>query len=256
MTHEHGHHHSFDGGFAERLRLDARVFADMHAEMADWVVEHAGPVERIVDLGAGIGTGALALLERLPGATALAVDSSPELLDQVAPDDRLLTEVVDLDGAWPELGRVDLVWMADALHHMADPVSVLSRAGSLGGLVAVAEMAGAPRWLADSPLEERLHALLDADRLERAPAFGSDWPAAIAAAGLEVVDQRVFTADPSPRPGVVESARDSFARARDRLGDRLDDEDRAELDRLLADLESAPLQVGFRRTVLLARMAS
>lgn len=82
----------------------------------------------------------------------------------------------DLDeAAWPDLGSPDLAWASASMHHMADPDRALRTVHDMlapGGLFAVVELAGHPRFLPESApqdrpgLEERVHTA--ADRLQAA----------------------------------------------------------------------------------------
>ena len=116
---------------------------------------------RILDLGAGTGTGTFALARQATGAEVIAVDMSAEFL---APPlatarrhglaDRVRTVQADLDAGWPDLGPVDLVWASLSLHHMADPDRVLRdvlAALRPGGLLAVVEMRLVPALPARRP---------------------------------------------------------------------------------------------------------
>src|ERR1700730_18910345 len=69
---------------AELLDLDADVLHSSLSEVTDWVRELAPetPSRRILDLGSGTGTGALALVQRFEGADVIALDISAELLER------------------------------------------------------------------------------------------------------------------------------------------------------------------------------
>src|ERR1700676_653657 len=156
-NHEHHHQHHGAGetdesAMAELLDLDAEVLHAYLSEVTGWIHELAAdrPPHRILDLGSGTGTGTFALLERFPGADAIAVDVSPEMLHRVTGKarvlglaDRVRTVQADLDAAWPAVEPVDLVWASSSLHHMADPDRVLAEVFAAlrpGGLLVVAEM--------------------------------------------------------------------------------------------------------------------
>src|ERR1700723_3807943 len=81
-----GHQHSGDdfdfSAFADLLDLDAEVLHEYLSAATAWVRDLAAdlPVRRILDLGCGTGTGALALAACFPDADVTAVDQSAELL--------------------------------------------------------------------------------------------------------------------------------------------------------------------------------
>ena len=89
------------------------------------------------------------------------------------------------------------------MHHVADPDRALRRIRDLlapGGLFAVVELAGFPRFLPDDApedgrLEERCHAARDRQHAEHMPHRGADWGAKLAAAGFTVEDERTITVD-------------------------------------------------------------
>ena len=87
MENHHQHQHATGtdsaaetdwAAMAELLDLDAEVLHSYLSEMTGWVHELAAdlPCRRILDLGAGTGTGALALLQRFEGADVIALDMS------------------------------------------------------------------------------------------------------------------------------------------------------------------------------------
>src|SRR5271166_5039612 len=137
-----------EAALAELLDLDAEVLHAYLSEVTAWIHERAAqrPPGRILDLGSGTGTGAVALLQRFEGADVIAVDRSAPLLARLSDKARCLgvagriqTVQADLDAAWPSIGPVDLVWASSSLHHMADPDRVLTEVFAVlspGGLLA------------------------------------------------------------------------------------------------------------------------
>ena len=146
---------------AELLDLDAEVLHAYLSEVTGWVYELAAgrPPQRILDLGSGTGTGALALARRFGDAEVIAVDMSAYLLgrlrdkaDALGVAERIRTVEADLDAEWPAIGPVDLAWASSSLHHMADPDRVLTEVFATmnsGGLLVVAELDSFPRFLPD-----------------------------------------------------------------------------------------------------------
>ena len=233
---------------------------------------------QIVDLGCGTGAGTFALLERFPGAHVTAVDTSAghlKLLREKAcargAEGRVRTVQTDLDSDhWPDLGRPDLVWASASMHHVADPERALASVRELlapGGLFAIVELAGFPRFLpADAPenrpgLEERAHATTDSFHAEHVPHRGADWGPMLTATGFTVEAERTITVN-------IESARNeaigryaygSLQRIRGVAAPALSREDLAALDELLDTngpnslLRREDLAVRTERTVWAAR---
>ncbi|WP_405821120.1 class I SAM-dependent methyltransferase [Streptomyces sp. NBC_00838] len=274
--HEPEHRHGADDDQAEILDLDAEVLAGHTASITAWLPVEAAP-RHIVDLGSGTGAGTLALLKRFPGAEVTAVDTSAahlrRLVEKAGSEgvaDHVRTVQADLDTGWPDLGTPDLVWASASMHHMADPDRTLRQVHETlapGGLFAVVELAGFPRFLpADAPaerpgLEERCHAALDRHHAEHMPHRGADWGPKLTAAGFTVEGERTVTVDIGPphTEAVGRYALGSLRRLRGGVAEMLPAEDLAALDRLL-DTESPhgvarreDLTVRTERTVWAAR---
>jgi hypothetical protein len=156
--------------------------------------------------------------------------------------ERVTTVHLDLDHGVPDLEPVDLAWAAGSLHHLADPDRTLVNVrGALrpGGLLAVVELTGQPRFLPDdSPggaVEAQAHALLAADRAADLPAMGSNWGQRLTRSGLVVELERTIIVDLAPPPGgpAVEYAAATLTRIRDAVADRLGSAGTAQLDQLL-----------------------
>lgn len=84
MTTQHthnAHHHEHSAGSDDTmtglLELDGEVLCDYWSAALDWVTSAADGASRVLDLGAGTGTGALGLAERFPRAEVIAVDVDP-----------------------------------------------------------------------------------------------------------------------------------------------------------------------------------
>lgn len=265
-------------GQAEILDLDAEVLAEHIASITAWLPIEKGP-RHIVDLGCGTGAGTFALLARFPEAEVTAVDASDGHLhrlraraEALGAADRVRTVPADLDADWPELGRPELVWASASMHHMADPDRTLRRVHDLlapGGLFAVVELAGFPRFLpANAPkerpgLEERCHAALADHFAEHVPHRGADWGPKLAAAGFTVEGERTITVnvDGSHSKAVGQYALSGLTRLRGRAARTLTADDLGALDRLLdvdnplSILRRSDLAVRTERTVWAARRA-
>lgn len=278
----HEHHAAADtdqAAMAELLDLDAEVLHSYLSDLTTWIRELAAdlPRRRILDLGSGTGTGALALLPRFEGSEVIALDKSAHLLDHLldkARDlgvaDRVRTIQADLDAAWPAIDTVDLVWASNSLHHMADPDRVLTKVFAAlrpGGLLAVAEMDSFPRFLPDDlglgrpGLEVRCHAALADEQADELPHLGSDWGSRLSQAGFTIAAERPFTIELTPPlpASTGRYAQASLRRIRSGLDGRLSADDLATLDALLDSdgpdgvLQRDDLTVRAARTAWVAR---
>ncbi|HEX2806107.1 MAG TPA: methyltransferase [Kineosporiaceae bacterium] len=264
---------------AELLDLDAEVLHSYLSEVTAWIQDltSAESPRRILDLGSGTGTGTFALLQRFPGAEAVALDLSAPLLHHLRDKarvlgvaDRIRTMQVDLDAAWPAIDPVDLIWAASSLHHLTDPDRVLSDVFAAlrpGGLLVVAEMDSFPRFLPDdlqlgrAGLETRIHAVLAEAHARELPNLGCDWGSRLSRAGFTVQAERSFPIVlTAPLPAAAgRYARASLQRIRSHLDTRISADDLATLDTLLDDggpdgvLHRDDLSVRTTRTVWAAR---
>jgi ubiquinone/menaquinone biosynthesis C-methylase UbiE len=258
---------------AEMLDLDADVLHQHHRDLITWVSSLAPDRPLIIDLGAGTGTGALALARQLPDAQVVAVDVSEPMLEHLQHKahalgvaDRIRTVQADLDQPWPPLGPADLVWASASLHHMADPDRALAEiltALRPGGVLAVTELDSFPRFLPDeagAALEERCHAALAEIRAEAGMHIGEQWGVRLAKAGFTVeAERRLDIALQAPLPAATgRYAQVSLQRMRHGLDDRLAADDLAALDAALDALAAGVLDrddltVRTIRTVWLAR---
>ncbi|WP_274911939.1 class I SAM-dependent methyltransferase [Streptomyces sp. WZ-12] len=245
---EHQEHRDHEAGLADLLDLDAEVLGPFLDEVTGWVRGQTRAAPRaIVDVGAGTGTGTAALARRFPGARLVAVDRSPVMLDRVAATartqglaERLRVVPADLDVAWPEIGAVDLAWLASSLHHAQDPDRLLRDLhGALrpGGLLVVIEMDGMPRFLPDDlgigcpGLEARGKEAMARARWNAYP----NWRPHLERAGFADVAERAFTFDIHPAPPAAHRYAHGVLRTlRHGLADQLAADDLDTLDRLLA----------------------
>ena len=251
------------------LDLDAEVLHDYHRDVITWAgsLVPAGP--RVVDLGAGTGTGSLALARHLPDAQVTAVDVDEEMLAHVRRraaelglGERVRTVRADLDRPWPDLGPADLVWASASLHHMADPAEALTRVLATlrpGGVLLATELGSFPRFLSgtgDAALEERAHAAMAEVRAEAGMHLHEDWGARLSEAGFVVERER--RTDIELRPPLPTAAgryaRVCLERMPHRLEGRLDPRDLGALETLAAGIaDRDDLTVRATRTVWQAR---
>ncbi|MFH8366872.1 class I SAM-dependent methyltransferase [Streptomyces sp. NPDC018031] len=266
--HHPHHHHDHDRG---GTHLDWEVLGPLlesHAEISTPLLEQAigwlrgltapgaGTVGEVWDVGSGPGVAACLFAQALPAARVLAVDGEDALLRRTRERaartgvaDRLGTLRADLPDGLPA-GQADLIWTSRTLHHVGDQrgaVATLAERLRPAGLLAVVE-GGLPArrlprdiGIGRPGLEARLDAATeDWFSRMRAEVPGAketveDWPALLAAAGLEQVRSRTFLLDlPAPLDVSVRSyLRAELTRTREGLQDVLDAEDLATLDRLI-----------------------
>ncbi len=253
---------------AEMLDLDAEVLHDYHRDLITWVGSLVGDRPRVVDLGAGSGTGTLSLARHLPQAEITAVDLDEEMLahlrdraQQAGVADRVRTVPADLDQDWPDLGPADLVWASASLHHMADPADAVRQAFRTiepGGLFAIVELGSFPTFFAApaaAALEDRCHAAAAAKRTEHGMHMHEDWGARLTEAGFTVEAERRFEIDLRPPlpAAATRYAQVTMQRIRHGLEDRLSAGDVAALEKLVADLDPDDLHIRATRMVWLGR---
>ncbi|PYG00463.1 Methyltransferase domain-containing protein [Georgenia satyanarayanai] len=266
----HGPAPEHDTDLAELLDLDAAQGAPVLAAALDAASVALGAAPgAVVDLGAGTGTGTVALATRFPGARLHGLDASPAMLERLGAaaaaaqvGDRVQTHLVDLDGDWPAVlpGAVDLAWAALSLHHVSDPAEVLHQVfGALrpGGVLVVIEMTGATTYdpadlgTGRDRLGERLVGALAARGY---PATG-EWTSALTAAGFAPVERHdtALTASARTPEGARYLAR-QLTMHRARLEEDLSADDRAALDATIAllDAGTSELALSSGRTIWIA----
>ncbi|MFH8699871.1 class I SAM-dependent methyltransferase [Streptomyces chartreusis] len=263
--HEHpgpGHHHDHtDVDWAEMgpmLETQAELFLPLYEHAMAWLGKRQTEPGLIVDVGSGPGVVACLLADTFPGARIVAVDGSEPLLERaqaraerLGVADRFGTLAGELPDVLGELEYpADLLWAGRSLHHLGDQRAALAAFGdrlASGGTLALQEGGLPTRFLPRDigfgrpglqarldVLETEWFARMRAD-LPGSVAETEDWPALITAAGLRPTGTRTFLLDlPAPTTDRARAyAADVLTRTRDGVGDRLDAEDRATLDRLL-----------------------
>lgn len=271
----HDHTHLDWAELAPLLTRQAETQGPLYAEAAGWLASlaPAARVRRVLDIGSGPGVVTALFAEAFPEAEVVAVDATPELLalareraDARGLGDRVTTLRAELPEDFGTLGTADLVWASNSLHHIGDQRAALAAfAGVLapGGLIALAEGGLPARHLPWNAGVGRpgLEARIDAAHAEwfgemRAALPDSkeevdDWSALLTAAGLTPSGTRSFLSDvPAPLPDTVRAQVVAYyERQRDGLAERLADDDRAALDRLLDPAD--PLSLHRRPDVFL-----
>lgn len=264
MGHDHHHkhgHRTTDIDWNElgpQLEAQAELFAPVYERAMAWLGKEVTEPGLIVDAGSGPGVVSCLFAEAFPGARIVAVDGAGPLLERARARaarqgvaDRFETITGELPDVLDELEYpADLLWASRSLHHIGDQRSALAAFAERlapGGTLALLEGGLPLRFLPRDigigrpglkarldVLEEEWFARMRADLPGSVPET-EDWPALLTTAGLKHTRTRSFLLDlPAPatdraRAYVVAS----LSRLREDLGDGLDPEDRATLDRLL-----------------------
>ncbi|MET9295887.1 class I SAM-dependent methyltransferase [Streptomyces sp. NPDC003077] len=260
-------HHTGDldrDALGARLERQAELHLPSLVEAAEWLrgMLCAGRgadslVGRVLDVGSGPGVGSCLLAQYFPRAEVVAVDQDAGLLERALAragkqgvDDRVVAQRAELPGDFEELGSAELIWTSHAVHHLGDQQAALDALAARlrpGGVLAVAERGLPPRFLPRDIGIGRpgLQARLDAAAEDRFTSMRAalpgcartveDWPAMLARAGLVPTGTRTFLTD-LPAPLDLPAREHLHAHLmwlRDRIGDRLDEEDRTTLECLV-----------------------
>ncbi|MEW1601028.1 SAM-dependent methyltransferase [Streptomyces sp. DH-12] len=263
--HENGHgHHGHDhehldwAELAPLLESQAEVFTPLYERALAWLAKEVTEPGLIVDAGSGPGVISGLFAETFPGARIVAVDGSEALLERararvgrLGAGDRFDTLTGDLPEVLAELDYpADLLWASRSIHHLGDQGAALAACAERlapGGTLAVLEGGLPARFLPrdigfgrpglqariDAVEEERFTRMRE--ELPGSVAQVEDWPALLTAAGLHHTRSRTFLLDlPAPLPDRARAhVADSLTRTRDMVGEHLDADDRATLDRLV-----------------------
>ncbi|WP_328874910.1 class I SAM-dependent methyltransferase [Streptomyces sp. NBC_00287] len=282
MAHDHAHKHDHTdidwAEMAEHLETQAELYTPLTEHALAWLGGKQSEPGLIVDAGSGPGVVSCMLADAFPGARVVAVDGSEPLLERARAraerldvTDRFGTLCGELPDVMADLDYpADLIWASYSLHHLGDQQAALAAYASrltVGGTLALVEGGLPTRFLPRDFGIGRpgLQARLDAVQEDwfasmRASLPGSvsvpeDWRALMAGAGLKPTGTRTFLLDlPAPAPDRARVvAADTFRRFREVLGDALDAEDLATLDRLLDPDDKASLHHRADLFVLAAR---
>ncbi|WP_231894124.1 MULTISPECIES: class I SAM-dependent methyltransferase [unclassified Gordonia (in: high G+C Gram-positive bacteria)] len=254
--HGHQHQHEHQGeDMVEMLELDAAVMGAYLDTATGHIRATLGREPSvIVDVGAGTGVGARALVRAFPTAEIIGVDASPEMTAHIdaAGHPSVRTAIADLDDGWPAaLPDADVIWASSSLHHIADPDSFLRTAAAHlkpGGVLAIIEMTSPPMFLpSGNPLEERIAAAMSAQEMDPF----ADWTQAFSQADLDVVEGLDLSVEISEiTPTVLRYGTSWLSRIRAGLADDLTADDLAAIDALVDDESPSSLA---RRTDLNVR---
>ncbi|ASU81794.1 SAM-dependent methyltransferase [Nocardiopsis gilva YIM 90087] len=261
--HGHGHGHSDAdvdwAAMAALLELEGETHSP-YVRQALAELEHLSP-RRILDIGSGPGVAACQFASAFPRADVTAVDGAPELLTRAEERAkrlgvRLATRTAEFPGGLADLGSADVVWSAQVVHHVGDQQAALHRLAGLvtpGGALAIVEGGLPSRYLPrdlgfgrpglqfrlDAAMADRFSQMRD--ELPGSVAVAEDWPGMLRAAGLTEVRSRTFLVDrPAPLDdGARRFVRGVLERYREAVGELLEADDLATLDRLLDPADAA-----------------
>jgi SAM-dependent methyltransferase len=197
--------HSHGSWLGTLLDLDADIHAELLGEataLAASLVNDADTVRRVLDIGAGTGTGSVALASRFPSTGVVAVDVDERMISQVRNraqaqglEHRITTITTNVAAEAPLLGSADLIWSSAALHEVSNAGRAfdnLFNALVPGGLLVVLEMDSPPRVLPAryAAFEERLRSAGSSPQADH-----PDWTDTIEAAGFVLIRTQQLVAD-------------------------------------------------------------
>ncbi|SMQ68356.1 class I SAM-dependent methyltransferase [Agreia sp. VKM Ac-1783] len=267
---KHGQAPEHHAELEEVLDLDARLGASVLSQAMDDAVQALATEPReIVDLGAGTGTGTVALAHRFGRARVHSIDASVGMLDRVREAareagvaERVQPHLADLDGEWtadlPD--GIDMAWAALSLHHVEDPPRLLRQLfESLrpGGVLVVIEMTGETSYEpADlGTRRARLGNRIVDTLAARGYPVTADWTDALTSAGFAPVRRREtsVTASTETRDGSrYLEVQLAFNRAL--LAEGMDSDDLDAVDEVITQLGGgySPLAVASGRVIWVA----
>lgn len=239
------------------LERDGRISLSWLPTALDWIMGALprGGIHHVIDAGAGVGSAACAISQRLPSVRVTALEPEPVLfrrtedrIRELGLDARASAVLGDIQTGLADIQPADLIWCSHVLHHLDDPVAGIATLGetlSSGGLLAVVE-GGLPMrvlpggyGVGDPSLVTRLESRMSdfySARWHMPIARGhADWPLLIRDAGYQHVGSRAFLTDfPAPLDrDIREHIVDHFTAILAAIGDGLAQLDRAALERLV-----------------------
>lgn len=270
-SHTRSHSHTHDdhdwAARLEHLRRTDEVEIAARQDVADRLLSGLRTGATVVDVGSGAGGMAARLglaLRSRGGGTVVLVDAVPELLDAATEHVRSVlcdgstgevevrAVLADATGdALPgHVRAADLVWASRVVHHLRDQQDGIHRLAKLlapGGTLALAEGGLGTKcvpWdlgigrpgLVDRMIAARAAWFVDMrSSIPDAVRMNAGWTSALANAGLSAVTSFSYLVDhPAPVSDRIRAAAvEWFTFMAEMSSDRLDEDDRAAIERLL-----------------------